>query len=44
MNVSTVTRQGTGRGSGINFALPADSLLDIVPKLIVYGNASGKRV
>ena len=44
MNTSTVTRSGTGRGSGINFALPSDALMDIVPKLIVYGNASGKRV
>lgn len=31
-----------GRGSGVNFALPADLVLDIVPKLIVYGNPSGK--
>ncbi len=31
-----------GRGSGVNFALPADLVVDIVPKLIVYGNASGK--
>ena len=31
-----------GRGSGVNFALPADLVTDIVPKLIVYGNASGK--
>ena len=44
MNISTVSRQGVGRGSGVNFSLPADLLRDIVPKLIVYGNASGMRV
>ena len=44
MNTATFTRSGTGRGSGINFALPTDALVDIVPKLIIYGNASGKRV
>lgn len=32
-----------GRGSGVNFALPADMLAQIVPNLIVYGNALGKR-
>ncbi len=31
-----------GRGSGVNFALPADLVLDIVPKLIVYGNPTGR--
>ena len=31
-----------GRGSGVNFALPADLVVDIVPKLIVFKNASGK--
>ena len=33
-----------GRSSGINFALPIDKVLDVAPKLIVYGNAMGKRV
>lgn len=33
-----------GRGSGVNFALPADMVRDIVPKLIIYGTASGKGV
>ena len=44
VGISTATfgRKGSGRGSGVNFALPADLVFDIVPKLIVYGNASGK--
>ncbi|KAG1670359.1 hypothetical protein FOA52_000119 [Chlamydomonas sp. UWO 241] len=42
LNTATFTRSGTGRGSGVNFALPADLLADVVPKLIVYGNAMGK--
>ncbi len=44
MNTATFTRSGTGRGSGVNFALPADTLVQTVPKLIVYGNSMGKRV
>ncbi|CAL8462843.1 g2377 [Coccomyxa elongata] len=42
ISTATFSRKGTGRGSGVNFALPSDLVLDIVPKLIVYGNASGK--
>lgn len=44
VGISTATfgRKGSGRGSGVNFALPVDLVVDIVPKLIVYGNASGK--
>ncbi|CAK0784896.1 hypothetical protein CVIRNUC_008101 [Coccomyxa viridis] len=44
VGISTATfgRKGSGRGSGVNFALPADLVTDIVPKLIVYGSASGK--
>ncbi|EFJ42722.1 trypsin family [Volvox carteri f. nagariensis] len=34
---------GTARGSGVNFALPVDLLLDVVPKIIVYGNPYGKK-
>ena len=37
------SRPGTGRSSGVNFALPSDTLLDAVPKLIAYGNLLGKR-
>lgn len=44
MNTATFTRSGTGRGSGVNFALPSDLLLEVVPSLIVYGNAMGKQV
>ncbi|GLC41320.1 hypothetical protein PLESTB_001075600 [Pleodorina starrii] len=33
----------TARGSGVSFALPADLLLDLVPKIIVYGNPYGKK-
>ena len=33
-----------GRSSGVNFALPIDLALKVVPNLIVYGNASGKGV
>ena len=46
VGISTATfgRKGSGRGSGVNFALPADLVIDIVPKLIVYGNASGKGI
>lgn len=33
-----------GRGSGVNFALPADLVRTVVPNLIVYGTASGRGV
>ncbi|KAG2449206.1 hypothetical protein HYH02_005953 [Chlamydomonas schloesseri] len=33
----------SARGSGVGFALPADLLADVVPKLIVYGNPYGKK-
>lgn len=38
------TRSGSGKGSGVNFALPSDLLLEVVPNLIKFGNASGKKV
>lgn len=44
MNTATFTKAGTGRGSGVNFALPADLVREIVPNLIVYGTAAGKGV
>ena len=44
INTATFTRQGTGRGSGVNFALPVDLVMTIVPNLIITGNASGKGV
>jgi len=37
------SRPGTGRSSGVNFALPSDTLIDAVPKLVAYGNLSGRR-
>lgn len=42
INVATFTRAGSGRSSGVNFALPSDLVRKIVPNLIVYGTASGK--
>lgn len=44
INTATFTRQGTGRGSGVNFALPVDLMMQIVPNLIITGSASGKGV
>lgn len=41
---ATFSRQGSGRGSGVNFALPIDMVLTVVPRLIVYGQAGDKRV
>ncbi|DBA90113.1 TPA: hypothetical protein ACH3X1_003429 [Trebouxia sp. C0004] len=44
INTATFTRTGTGRSSGVNFALPIDLVMTVVPNLIVYGNAAGKGV
>lgn len=47
IGVSTATyssNKSMGRGSGVNFAIAVDTLLRVVPRLIVYGNASGKGV
>lgn len=41
INTATFTRQGSGRGSGVNFALPVDLVMQIVPNLIMTGSASG---
>jgi len=35
MNTATFTRRGTGRSSGINFAVPIDTIMELVPKIIV---------
>ena len=40
VNTATFTRQGTGRGSGVNFALPSDLVSRVVPRLIAFGSAS----
>ncbi|XP_068654953.1 protease Do-like 5, chloroplastic isoform X4 [Aristolochia californica] len=37
VNTATFTRKGTGVSSGINFAIPADTVVRTVPYLIVYG-------
>lgn len=37
VNTSTFTRKGTGLSSGVNFAVPIDTVVRIVPYLIVYG-------
>ncbi|MEW5303619.1 MAG: hypothetical protein WDW38_008987 [Sanguina aurantia] len=42
LNTATFTRSGTGRGSGVNFAIPSDMLIEMVPNLIVYKNVYGK--
>eukprot|EP00884_Botryococcus_braunii_P000578 jgi/Botrbrau1/10520/Bobra.7_1s0004.1 len=44
LSTATFTRIQSARSSGVNFALPVDLLHDVVPKLIVYGSASGKGV
>eukprot|EP00882_Tetradesmus_deserticola_P027889 GHRQ01031030.1.p1 GENE.GHRQ01031030.1~~GHRQ01031030.1.p1 ORF type:complete len:181 (+),score=39.96 GHRQ01031030.1:588-1130(+) len=44
VNTASFTRANTGRGSGVNFALPADLVREVVPNLIVYGTAAGKGV
>lgn len=47
IGVSTATfssNKSMGRGSGVNFAIAVDTLINIVPRLIVYGNASGRGV
>lgn len=37
VNTATFTRKGTGVSSGVNFAIPIDTVLRSVPYLIVYG-------
>ena len=37
INVSSFTRLGTGRSSGVNFALPVDAVMSIAPNLIISG-------
>ncbi|DBA78532.1 TPA: hypothetical protein ACH3X2_007852 [Trebouxia sp. C0005] len=44
INTATFTRTGTGRSSGVNFALPIDLVMTVVPNLILYGTAAGKGV
>ncbi|KAL4349056.1 hypothetical protein AHAS_Ahas10G0003800 [Arachis hypogaea] len=37
VNTATFTRKGSGMSSGVNFAIPIDTVLRTVPYLIVYG-------
>ncbi|XP_043690232.1 protease Do-like 5, chloroplastic isoform X1 [Telopea speciosissima] len=37
VNTATFTRKGTGISSGVNFAIPIDTVVRIVPYLVVYG-------
>ncbi|XP_026420719.1 protease Do-like 5, chloroplastic isoform X2 [Papaver somniferum] len=37
VNTSTFTRKGSGQSSGVNFAIPIDTVVRTVPYLIVYG-------
>lgn len=37
INTATFTRKGTGMSSGVNFAIPIDTIVRIIPYLIVYG-------
>ncbi|KAK3041176.1 hypothetical protein RJ639_028655 [Escallonia herrerae] len=37
VNTATFTRKGTGVSSGVNFAIPIDTVVRTVPYLIVYG-------
>ncbi|MCO5560670.1 hypothetical protein L7F22_014287 [Adiantum nelumboides] len=40
VNTATFTRQGSGMSSGVNFAIPIDLVLKLVPHLIVEGVVS----
>lgn len=39
VNTATFTRKGTGVSSGVNFAIPIDTVVRTVPNLIVYGTS-----
>ncbi|XP_076905631.1 protease Do-like 5, chloroplastic [Bidens hawaiensis] len=39
VNTATFTRKGSGMSSGVNFAIPIDTVVKTVPCLIVYGTA-----
>ncbi|XP_047311258.1 protease Do-like 5, chloroplastic [Impatiens glandulifera] len=43
VNTATFTRKGTGVSSGVNFAIPIDTVLRTVPYLIVYGTPYNDR-
>nr|GEZ47650.1 protease Do-like 5, chloroplastic [Tanacetum cinerariifolium] len=39
VNTATFTRKGSGMSSGVNFAIPIDTVVQTVPYLIIYGTA-----
>ncbi|KAL3616884.1 Protease Do-like 5, chloroplastic [Castilleja foliolosa] len=43
VNTATFTRRGSGTSSGVNFAIPIDTVVRIVPYLIVYGTTYADR-
>uniref|UniRef100_A0A2N9GT24 Protease Do-like 5, chloroplastic n=1 Tax=Fagus sylvatica TaxID=28930 RepID=A0A2N9GT24_FAGSY len=43
VNTATFTRKGTGVSSGVNFAIPIDTVVRTVPYLIVYGTSNNDR-
>ncbi|PIN10699.1 Peptidase Do [Handroanthus impetiginosus] len=43
VNTATFTRKGSGISSGVNFAIPIDTAVRIVPYLIVYGTPYADR-
>ncbi|KAF7842873.1 protease Do-like 5, chloroplastic [Senna tora] len=43
VNTATFTRKGTGISSGVNFAIPIDTVIRSVPYLIVYGTPYSNR-
>ncbi|KAK0578758.1 hypothetical protein LWI29_015738 [Acer saccharum] len=43
VNTATFTRKGTGVSSGVNFAIPIDTVVKNVPYLIVYGTPYSDR-
>lgn len=43
VNTATFTRIGTGLSSGVNFAIPVDTVVRTVPYLIVYGTPYSNR-
>ncbi|EMS52119.1 Protease Do-like 5, chloroplastic [Triticum urartu] len=43
VNTATFTRKGSGISSGVNFAIPIDTVVRSVPNLIVYGTDVSNR-
>ncbi|XP_015085354.1 protease Do-like 5, chloroplastic [Solanum pennellii] len=39
LNTATFTRRGSGMSSGVNFAIPIDTVVRTIPYLIVYGTS-----